>query len=323
MLFSAILVLSVVTSSMTSPLGVKNQSWEEYKWKYGKVYRDVEEDARRFEIWKKISHQVDLNNAKYEQSGYIQEVNMFADMTKEEFQAHFLQPPMDVEIDAKMTSPSEIPFNDLPDSVDWRSKGAVTSVKNQGLVGSSASALGAVEGQWFIKQGKLLSLSEQQVEDCCDECHGGWSWYQVVWEYIKQTGGIETAQDYHRDKQHNCNFDAQKVSIKVKGYKNLSKGSEEALKEAVATIGPISVGINAGSMGFQMYRGGVFYDPHCSPKRINHAVLVVGYGTYNGHDYWLVKNSWGQTWGDRGYIKMARNRDNNCGIASMGAYPLI
>ena len=97
--------------------------------------------------------------------------------------------------------------------------------------------------------------------------------------------------------------------------------NEFALQGAVAHIGPISVTINAGLPSFQMYTDGVYDDPSCHPSQLNHAVLVVGYGTLNGKDYWLVKNSWGRDWGMKGYVMMARNKENQCGIASAAVYP--
>ncbi|GMR30903.1 hypothetical protein PMAYCL1PPCAC_01098, partial [Pristionchus mayeri] len=136
--------------------------------------------------------------------------------------------------------------------------------------------------------------------------------------------GIDTEAAYpYHGMDETCHFDKSAVGETISGYVNISRGDEEALKSAVALIGPISVLIVA-SPSFQHYGDGVYYEEGCSSEDVNHAVLVVGYGTDpRGGDYWLVKNSWGTSWGEKGYIRMARNRDNNCDIASYASYPVV
>lgn len=106
------------------------------------------------------------------------------------------------------------------------------------------------------------------------------------------------------------------------GYVDIPKGNETALYSATATVGPVSVAIDA-RHSLLFYSSGVYYERRCSSRRLNHAVLVVGYGTHYGKDYWLVKNSWGSRWGMKGYIMMSRNKGNQCGIASLASYPLV
>ena len=202
-------------------------------------------------------------------------------------------------------------------------------MKNQGQCGScwSFSTTGSLEGQHFRKNNKLVSLSEQNLVDCSKAhgnhgCKGGWM--NTAFEYIKQNGGIDTEQSYPYlgTDVGECKFSKSSIGATCTGYTSIKAGDEEQLKNAAATIGPIAVAIQVTS-SFQSYHSGVYYEPACNPNQLNHAVLVVGYGNEGGHDYWLVKNSWGQGFGQDGYIKMARNKGNNCGIASAASYPLV
>ena len=218
---------------------------------------------------------------------------------------------------------------ELPSQTDWRSQGAVTKVKSQGQCGScwAFSVTGALEGQHFRKTGKLVSLSEQNLIDCSKKygnhgCNGGWM--NNGFRYIKENGGIDTEDSYAylgTDHQQ-CKFRKETIGATSTGYTVIPPNNEKQLLNAVATVGPITVAIQVTS-SFQSYHGGVYYEPRCDPKKLNHAVLIVGYGSEGGHDYWLVKNSWGTSWGQEGYIKMARNKNNNCGIASAASYPLV
>lgn len=228
-------------------------------------------------------------------------------------------------------SPNGIPYDsdptlDVPEAVDWRSKGAVTPVKNQGHCGScwAFSSTGAIEGQHFLATGKLVSLSEQNLVDCDkdnDGCRGGLM--DAAFDYVKNNKGIDTEESYpYEMNDGQCRFNASSVGATVSGFVRIAKDNEDQLKEAVSTKGPISVAIH-GMQSFQDYHKGVYYDKECNSSGLNHAVLVVGYGSEDGHDYWLVKNSWGVTFGEEGYIKMARNKENHCGIASEAIYPLM
>jgi len=313
---------------------VSGQTWEEYKLKYGKTY-SASEDHVRYAIWQKNSAEIEAHNADYTE-GYEREANMFSDMTDEEFKAQYcgcLKIPEE-KLNGSVVSQGEDfvppPASAVAEEMDWRTKGYVTAVKNQGQCGScySFSATGSLEGAWFKKTGKLVSFSEQQIVDCSFSwignkgCMGGW--YQWAWQYLKKAGGSETEADYpYKARKLDCTFNKAKVVAPVKGYHDLRKGDENQLKEALATVGPVSVAIDAGRPGFRSYKSGVYYDWWCSTWKLNHAVLAVGYGTENGQDYWLVKNSWSPGWGDQGYIKMARNRGNACGIATYASYPLV
>lgn len=216
---------------------------------------------------------------------------------------------------------------ELPTAIDWRSN-AVTPVKHQGKCGScwSFSTTGALEGQHFRKNKKLVSLSEQNLVDCSKKgnhgCSGGWM--NTAFQYIKDNGGIDTEKSYPylgTDTQK-CKFSKSSIGATCTGFTSIATADEKQLMNAVATVGPIAVAIQV-TRSFQTYQSGVYYEVGCDPRKLNHAVLIVGYGTEGSNDYWLVKNSWGTQWGQDGYIKMSRNKNNNCGIASAASYPLV
>merc|ERR1712142_825075 len=226
---------------------------------------------------------------------------------------------------------TKINVKDLPASKDWREEGYVTPVKNQGACGScwAFSTTGALEGQHFRQTGELVSLSEQNLVDCSfPEGHGGCNGglMDQAFEYIKENGGIDTEDSYpYEAKESECRYNTTAKGATDIGYEDVESESEDALQQASATVGPLSVAIDAGTFRFRFYHSGVFSDEDCSSERLDHGVLVVGYGTDEDteKDYWIVKNSWGPTWGLKGYILMSRNNDNNCGIATQASYPVV
>lgn len=306
--------------------------WQGFKKMYSKSYDGHHEESLRRQIFRDNMQKVAAMNKR--QNGFHAEMNEFGDMTDEEFQRTRLGKIHSVggkfhRIGGHFLFPENENAATLPKTVDWREHGFVTPVKNQGSCGScwSFSTTGALEGQHFRATGELVSLSEQNLVDCSTAegdhgCSGGLM--SDAFSYVAINGGINSEADYpYKAVKGNCTFDRTKVVATDVGYISIQSFNETQLMQAVATQGPVSVAIDALGSGFRFYKEGVYYNADCSPTALDHGVLVVGYGTDNGADYWLVKNSWGVGWGDVGYIKMARNRNNNCGIATQASYPVV
>jgi len=228
-----------------------------------------------------------------------------------------------------------------PASFDWRTKGAVTPVKDQGQCGScwTFSATGALEGQLFLKTGKLTSLSEENLVSCADKeyrnlgCDGGMA--ATAFDYSKDNNGLQTSAAYPYTELEGGTAAACRLPAPVHVAKSgtrtgntvfvTPKKDEAALMAAVAAVGPISVAIHvpeSPEMSFFFYESGIYSNALCTGTA-NHAVLLVGYGTENGTDYWIIKNSWAATWGENGYMRIARNKNNMCSIANNPCYPLV
>ncbi|EHB13798.1 Cathepsin F [Heterocephalus glaber] len=251
-------------------------------------------------------------------------VTKFSDLTEEEFRTIYLNPLLREEPGKKMHLAKAV-RDPAPLEWDWRKKGAVTEVKNQGMCGScwAFSVTGNVEGQWFLNRGTLLSLSEQELLDCdkMDKaCMGGFP--SNAYLAIKSLGGLETEDDYsYQGHMKACNFSAKKAKVYINDSVELSK-NEQKLAAWLAVKGPISVAINA--FGMQFYRHGIAHPlrPLCSPWFIDHAMLVVGYGNRSNVPFWAIKNSWGTDWGEEGYYYLHRG-SGACGVNIMASSAVV
>jgi len=332
-MYTALAVLCLVGLSVANPLKVGSRDldslWSEFKETHQKTYADTEESLRRL-VWEQNVHIINKHNREADMGHhtYWLGLNEFADLTNQEFKKMMGVSPMMQRTTDQSTflPPSHVTY---PSEVDWRKEGYVTPVKNQGQCGScwAFSATGSLEGQHFKKTGKLVSLSEQNLVDCSKHfgnqgCNGGLM--DNAYRYIRDNGGIDTEESYpYKARDGKCSFKKEDVGATDTGYVDIASKDEDALQKAVATVGPIAVAIDAGHISFQLYKHGVYVERKCSETNLDHGVLAVGYGTEDGKDYWLVKNSWGTSWGTEGYIKMARNNKNMCGIATSASYPTV
>lgn len=301
--------------------------WSTWKNLHEKSYSSFEEPVR-FAIFIENVNKITAFNAAND--GTKLAINKFADLTGEEFQnihASCSSKETDQDFIAANTLVQEIPEN-LPDSVDWRSKGAVTPVKDQGTCGAcwAFSANAALEGLNFINTTTLLSFSNQQVIDCDngqgDEgCGGGWPYLAVT--YVSKNG-IEVDTDYpYTGQQGTCRYNSAKAHNVTTGYKFVTANSTDQLKAAVVNQ-PVSVGIEADQDVLQFYKSGIVM-LNCG-NNIDHAVTVVGYHKIDLVEAWIVKNSWGTDWGEDGYVHIWTGKANNgegvCGILSQPIVPV-
>ena len=213
-------------------------------------------------------------------------------------------------------------------SVDWREKNKVSSVKNQEQCGGcwAFSSIGAVESAWAIKHNILYDLSEQQLIDCSNRNHGceGGS-MDLAFEYMKNNSICSNISYPYTASDNMCQKDCNKL-VKIKDYMNINRNNMESLMKAVSKT-PVSVAIQANKRTFQLYQSGIYSDPDCG-YNLDHGVLLVGYGydDFYDLDYWIIKNSWGKSWGENGYIRLLKNVNDSrgqCGIAMMPSIPIV
>jgi cathepsin L len=293
---------------------------------HSKTYQSDAEYQYRLAVYKDNLEYVEEHNRQ--NLGFTLGMNFLADLTVEEYRELYLQPSWDATEHAQDESILHVvdDMHAMAPTVDWRTKGAVTPVKNQGQCGScwAFSTTGSVEGAYKIKAGQLISSSEQQLVDCSRSygnqgCNGGLM--DNAFKYVIAVKGLDTEASYgYTARDGTCHFNAANIGAKISSYRDVARGSESGLQSAVNGQ-PVSVAIDASQRSFQLYKSGVYYEAQCSSTRLDHGVLAVGYGSDTGN-YWLVKNSWGTGWGMSGYIEMSKDRQNNCGIATQASYPI-
>ncbi|XP_061598400.1 procathepsin L-like [Cololabis saira] len=323
-LFLAHAVLSC-SSLMTDP------TFEEWRIKYSRVYYNQTELVFRRSVWEKNLRLVSTHNqeASAGKHSFTLGMNHLADMTTEEINEKLNGLKLEEPLDFGNYTFKNLSGLSIPQSVDWRTSGLVSPVRDQGLCGScwAFSSLGALEGQMKKQTGILVPLSPQNLLDCSTAdgnlgCRGGY--ITKAYSYVIRNRGVDSESFYPYEHQNGkCRYSVKGKAGRCSKFHVLPRGDERALQAIVASVGPVSVAVNAMLPSFHKYKGGLYSEPDCNPTLINHAVLVVGYGAAAGRDYWLVKNSWGTAWGEAGFIRIARNQKNLCGIASLAVYPTL
>jgi len=316
----------------------ESDDWSSFKGKHGKKYQSEGEETKR--KWNHASHaaKVAAHNDRYSAGleSYSRAVNEFSDMDEEEFNGKMNgfkvsknSRPRSV-VDESEQNMAFSKRQTLPTSVDWRTSGCITPIKNQGTCGScwAFSATGALEAQKCFKTKVATTFSEQNLMDCAGSTYGNYGCnggnMNGAFSYVVNNKGLssEAGYSYLGYVQSTCNYKLAYNSTSCKGN-NWVTASESALQTAVAQNGPVSIAVDASQASFHSYSSGVYKSTACSSSNLNHGVLVVGYGALNGVQYWLIKNSWGTGWGINGYMYLARNANNMCGVASYAMWPSV
>nr|AAB37233.1 cysteine proteinase [Phalaenopsis sp. SM9108] len=343
-LFSLILVASFLASVAATAIDIADKDletedslWNLYeRWRsHHTVSRDLDEKQKRFNVFKENPRYIhDFNKRK--DIPYKLRLNKFADLTNHEFRSTYAGSRINHHRSLRGSRRGgatnsfmyqSLDSRSLPASIDWRQKGAVTAVKDQGQCGScwAFSTVAAVEGINQIKTKKLLSLSEQELIDCdTDEnngCNGGLMDY--AFDFIKKNGGISSEAEYpYAAEDSYCATEKKSHVVSIDGHEDVPANDEDSLLKAVANQ-PVSIAIEASGYDFQFYSEGVFTGR--SGTELDHGVAIVGYGkTQQGTKYWIVRNSWGAEWGEKGYIRISAASDSKrlCGLAMEASYPI-
>lgn len=333
-LFALVCLLGLAAAAFAGEFSESFVKFHSFKQQHGKAYKTLDEEATRFEVFSENLKRIEKLNQQYGPDTVFGATS-FADLHPDEFKRFYLGTTLPQEW-KNMPFAEPAPKVALPESFDWREKGVVTPVKNQGMCGScwSFSATGAMEGAWALSGKPLVSLSEQNLVDCdhecmiyekensCDAgCNGGLMPNAFTW--VIKNGGINSEEQYpYQGRDGQCRFDASKTVAKFSNWTMVSSNEVE-MANYLIQHGPIAIAADANM--WQFYMGGVFTLP-CG-KTLNHGILIVGFGHKKStlgkdHLFWIVKNSWGSGWGEKGYILLERGVDK-CGCSRFNSVPII
>ncbi|KAN0040639.1 hypothetical protein ACTA71_008977 [Dictyostelium dimigraforme] len=314
----------------------------EWSKKYNKVYSN-KEFSWRFNNFKKNKEYVEKWNQRELET--ILELNLFADLSREEYINNYLANFIDISNYNQKTFKNVKyggiflnNYNISIESIDWRNLGVVTPIKDQGKcsgAGYSFSAIGAIESAHNLKNGdNQIILSEQNIIDCTIEmgnngCSGGLS--SIAFDYIIKQRGIDGEFSYPYEGhvvepyegRGRCRYDSFYSVASISSYFEIERFNENHLTHSLLNS-PVSVMIDASQLSFMLYKSGVYKDQFCSSTKLNHGILNVGFGvSEKGTEYYILKNSFGLKWGMKGYIHLLKNFNNHCGVASMGIFVVI
>lgn len=330
------LATAVFATAAASPVRL-SEEWHLWKSEHGKSYEDEVEELERHSIWLSNKEYIEQHNTRSDVFGYTLKMNKFGDLSNKEFVessqcVQDVKPQNITYLNAKYGNKFKeftVGLQNFPDTMDWRTSGAVGKVKDQLRCGCSYAfaAMGALEGASALSRGSLNLLSEQNIVDCsgiygnngcvCGDINKSFL-------YVIDNEGVDLYSSYrYQSKQYACRYDPDYRGATARGVVTIQSGDERRLQIALASVGPVSTYIDATSTSFQFYSSGILSVPSCSSTALSHAMVMTGYGTNQGQDYWLLKNSWGPNWGELGYLRIVRNMANQCGVATAASYPTL
>ena len=320
-------------ATMTTLLD-EHDEWKQFsnfQERFARKYETLQELENRFQVFRTNLRNIVIHNLDHNQN-FTMGVNQFTDLTPEEFKAQYVG-GLKAEVGSYGCKTFSSSASGAPSAIDWRNKGAVTSVKDQGQCGScwTFSATGAVEGAWAISKGQLIDLSEEQLVECATGreygshgCNGGQM--EGAFKYVVENGQCSlSSYPYTSGTGQSGSCKSCSAVAHMSSCSDVKPNDQISLKGAVAQQ-PVAIAIEADTKYFQSYSSGVLTSSTCGTS-LDHGVLTVGYGEENGIKYWLVKNSWGTSWGDKGYVKIGRSDSTNdpgiCGIAMDPSFPSV
>jgi len=351
LLVLVLVALAFASSQQAFQFKLQRRMFQQFMSDHSKVYSNSDELEHRFTNYQKNLERIKEMNEKSPMAKFA--VNKFADLSPEEFADRVLMEPVSGRTLSQsclgagaLAEPSKLKRQELPKHWDWRDKGVVTRVRDQGLCGScwTFSTTGCIEAQWALKGNKLVEFSQQQLVDCSDACtnitgeivcnsgcNGGFQWNAFT--DIMAWGGLQPAEEYpYTQLEGVCSMNKKRVLAPVKNYTCLSTpdiigADEDEMAAYLYTHGPLAIAIDADYL--QGYSTGIV-DPWlgmCDPTGLNHAVLLVGYGEEESQfwgvkKYWIVKNSWGPNWGEAGYFRIVRGK-GACGLNLAVSSPIL